>query len=66
MEYEPIPCKPLAQNAKDPLGVEEFLERHHGVVSETDKGTSPLEAWPHLDLKPFIQHVVQENVREAR
>jgi hypothetical protein len=42
------------------------LERHHGIISEADKGTSPLETWPHLELKPFIQHVVQENVREAR
>src|SRR5262249_1206640 len=32
------------------------------IVSEADKGTSPLETWSHLELKPFIQHVVQENV----
>ena len=34
MEYEPIPCKSLAQDAKDPLGIEEVLERHHSIVSE--------------------------------
>ncbi len=66
MECESIPCKALTQNAKDPLGIEEVLERHYGIVSEADKGTSPLETWPHLELEPFIQHVVQENVREAR
>ena len=66
MECESIPCKALTQNAEDPLGIEEVLERQHGIVSEADKGTSPLETWPHLDLKPFVQHVVQENVREAR
>jgi len=60
MECESIPCKSLAQDAKDPLGIEEVLECHHSVISKTDKGTSPLEARPHLDLKPFIQHVVQE------
>ena len=27
---------------------------------------TPLETWAHLELKPFVQHVVQENVREAR
>jgi hypothetical protein len=32
------------------------------IVSEADKGTSPLETGPHLELEPFIQHVVQENV----
>src|ERR1019366_10266269 len=56
MEYEPILCKSLAQNAEDPLGIEEILESHHGIVGESDKGTSPLEARPHLDLEPFIQH----------
>src|SRR5258707_11348981 len=38
MECEPIPCKPLAQDAEDPLGIEDTLERHHGIVSEADKG----------------------------
>src|SRR3984893_12629719 len=66
MECESIPCKALTQNAEDPLGIEEVLERQHGIVSEADKGTSPRETWAHLDLKPFVQHVVQENVREAR
>ena len=63
MECEPIPCKTLTQNTKDPLGIEEFLESHHGIVSEADNGASPLETWSHLELEPFIQHVVQENVR---
>src|ERR1700730_13484688 len=66
MERKSIPSKALAQNAKNPLGIEDVLERHHGVISEADKGTSPLETWPHLELERFIQHVVQENVREAR
>src|SRR5258708_6088918 len=29
-------------------------------------GTSPLEPWPHLRLEPFIQHIVQVDVREQR
>src|ERR1700678_109314 len=45
-----IPCKALAQDAEDPLAVEEVLERHHGIISEADKGTSPLEAWPRSAL----------------
>src|SRR3984893_7051935 len=39
MECESIPCKALTQNAKDPLGIEEVLERQHGIISEADKGT---------------------------
>jgi hypothetical protein len=66
MERESIPRKALAQYAEDPLGVEEILERHHGIIGEPNKGTSSLETWPHLELDPFIQHVMQENVREAR
>jgi hypothetical protein len=49
-----IPCKALAQNAEDPLGIEEILECQHGIVSEADKGTSPLETWAHLELKPLL------------
>ena len=66
MECESISCKTLAQYAEDPLGIEELLERHHGIIGEPNKGTSPLEPWTHFELEPFIQHVVQENVREAR
>jgi hypothetical protein len=58
MECESIPSKALAQDAEDPFGIEEVLERHHSIISEADKGTSPLETWPQLPLKPFIQHVV--------
>jgi hypothetical protein len=46
-----------------PLGVEEVLKRHHGVVGEPDKGASPLEPRFHLVLEPLIQHMMQENVR---
>jgi putative tryptophan/tyrosine transport system substrate-binding protein len=62
MERKPIPCKSLAQYAEDPLGIEHVLERHDGIVSEADKGTSPFEARPHIVLKPFIQHMVKEDV----
>jgi hypothetical protein len=66
MECESISCKSLTQNAEDPLGIEGILERYYGIVSESNKRTSPLETWPHFELEPFIQHVVQKNVREAR
>src|SRR6202171_5173470 len=57
MECESIPCKALTQNAKDPLGIEEVLERQHGIVGEADKGTSPLETW--------IDDVVQRRQRHS-
>src|SRR5262245_65497167 len=47
MERESIPCKSLAQYAKNPLGIEEALECHYRVIGETDKSTSSLETWPH-------------------
>src|SRR4029077_16705692 len=64
MKHQPIPCKPPAPHAKDPLCVEHILERHHGIVGEADKGTSALETWSHLELETFIQHVIEENVRQ--
>jgi hypothetical protein len=45
---------------------EHILERHDGIISEADKGTSACKLWPHLAPEPFVQHVVQEDVREAR
>src|SRR5208337_1959077 len=36
------------------------------AVGEPGKGAFPFEARPHLGLEPFVQHIVQEDVREAR
>jgi hypothetical protein len=63
---ELVPSKTLAQNVQNPLGILEVRERHDGVVGESDKGTFPLEAWLHLVLEPLVQHMVQEDVGEAR
>ena len=65
MERKLVPSETLAQNAEDPLGVEEVLKRHHGIVGESDKGASPLEPRFHLVIEPLIQHMMQENVREV-
>src|SRR6516225_10146717 len=54
MEREPVPSETLVQNVQNPLGVLGIRERHHGVVGETDKGTSPLEPRFHLVLEPLI------------
>ena len=66
MERKPKASKTLAQHRQDTLGVSNIVERHHRVVSEPDKGAFPFETQPHLMLKPFIQHMVQEDVGEAR
>src|SRR5262249_6075009 len=49
--------KTLAQNVQNPLGILEIRKCHHGIVGESGKGTFPLQAWLHLVLEPFIQHV---------
>src|SRR3984957_18316191 len=65
VERESKASKTLAQHRQDALGVDNVVERHDRVVSEADKGAIPSETRPHLVLKPFVQHVVQEDVREA-
>ena len=65
VERELVSTKTLAQNIQNPLGILEVRERHHGIVGESDKGTFPLEAWLHLVLEPRIQHMMQEDIREA-
>src|ERR1700679_2447722 len=66
MQRKAVSRKTLAQNSQNPFGAEEVLERHHKIVGISDKGTSPLEPWPHLRLEPFIQHIVQVDVRKQR
>ena len=60
---ELVPSETLAQYVQYPLGILDIRKRHHGVVGESDKGTSLPEAWFHLILEPLIQHMMQENVR---
>src|SRR6202140_3786064 len=36
MECESVPCKAFTQNAKDPLGIEEVLERQHVLRDNLD------------------------------
>ncbi len=65
MEREPKPRKTLAQCRQDALGVDEIVERHDRIVSEPDKEALSSKARLHHGLEPFVQHVVQENVRES-
>ena len=36
------------------------------MMPDVEVSTYLHQSWPHLDLEPFVQHVVQENIREAR
>jgi len=47
------------------VGVDDVVERHQRVIGEPDKGALPSETRFHHGLEPFVQHVVQEDVREA-
>ena len=65
MKREPKPFETLAQDRQDALGVDDVVERHDRIVGEPDEETFPVEARLHLGLEPFVQHVVQEDVRET-
>jgi hypothetical protein len=58
------PAKPLPQHVHDPLGVLVVLKGHHEVIGKPYQARLPLHAWSHHVLKPLVQHMVQENVRE--
>ena len=66
VEGESIPCEALAKDRPHAFGVINVVERHQRVVSKPDKGAPPSQTRFHLSLEPFVQHVVQEDVREAR
>jgi len=41
----------LAQNAKDPLGIEEVLERHHGIISTAMTAIGKRNSWKYVLAK---------------
>ena len=65
MEGESIPCETLAQDRQHALSVDNVVERHQRIVGEPDKDALPSETRFHLGLEPFVQHMVQEDVRQA-
>src|ERR1700739_2678578 len=65
VEGESIPCETLAQDRQHAFGVDDVVERHQRVIGQPDKGALPSETRINLGLEPFVQHMVQEDVREA-
>jgi len=47
------------------FGVIDVVERHQRVVGKPDKDALPSQTRFHHGLEPFVQHMVQEDVREA-
>ena len=64
MQREAEPTKPLPQNVHDPLGVVVGFKGHHEVISKPHQGRLSPQAWSHHILEPFVQHMVQENIRD--
>ena len=55
MERKPIPREPLLQRTRQKLAGQMILEGRHEVVSVADQQTPPVDARPHLLLKPPVQ-----------
>ena len=66
MEREPEPLKPLTQHGKQPLAGPEVLKGYHRVVSIANQLAPAFQLRLCRHLEPFIQHVVQVDVREQR
>src|SRR5438132_3978045 len=60
-----MPSEALAEDRQHAFGVIDIVERHQRVVGEPDKDALPSQTRFHLRLEPFVQHMVQEDVREA-
>src|SRR5215212_11148227 len=65
VEGKSIPSEALAKDRQHAFGVIDVVERHQRVVGEPDKDALPFQTRFHRGLKPFVQHMVQEDVREA-
>lgn len=56
--------KPLGENRQDATGVRLMGESHDKVVRVADQERLPLQARLDLVLEPFVQHLVQEQIRK--
>src|SRR5580693_6911979 len=65
VEGKSIPSEALAEDRQHAIGVIDIVERHQRVVGEPDKDALPSQTRFHHGLEPFVQHMVQEDIREA-
>ena len=61
----PYRARRLPRTDSTRLASIDVVERHQRVVGEPDKDALPSQTRFHLGLEPFVQHMVQEDVREA-
>ena len=66
MELKSVPAEPLAQHVQQSLAGRMVLEGNHRIISISNQQASATEPRSHHALEPFIQHVVQVNIREQR
>src|SRR3954463_967645 len=65
VEGQSIPSEALAQDRQHAFGIIDIIERHQRVISVPDKDAFPSQTRFHHALEPFVQHMVQKDVREA-
>src|SRR5512140_1645365 len=57
------PLEPLRQNLVNPLRVSLQTKPHHEIIRIPRQNTVPSHPRSDLGLEPFIQHIMQKNVR---
>lgn len=62
-EREPVPAKPLAQDVKHSPGISFGLKEEQRIISVPHEPTPPPHAQRDHSLEPFIQHMVQKDIR---
>ena len=66
VEGKSIPCETLAQNRQRRLASTTLSNAINVSSANRTRVHSPSKTRFHLGLEPFVQHMVQEDVREAR
>ena len=64
VDRQSILGKSLGENRQDPTSVFLMGESHDEVVRIANQERLPPQTWPDLLLEPFVQHVVQEQIRK--
>ena len=64
MELKAIPAEPLAQHVQQSLAGRVVLKGNHRIIGISNQQASAMEPRSHRALEPFVQHMVQVDVRE--
>ena len=66
MHREPEPPEAFREHLQHPVGVRFLLDDDDHVVRVADEDAAATEAWLHLRREPYVEDIVEVDVRQQR